>query len=236
MIITILENNRTELNDLKAKIIEWSKRTNTFVEIRNFGSGESYFADRLSDSEDSTVFFLDIQMEGLSGVDVAKQLRKENYKGFIIFTTAFKEYVFSGYDVHALNYLLKPVQETALIACFDEISAENTKQSYVFRTGHETFLIPYSDIISFSSNGSHSIDILTKDASYNQYSSLSNAINYLPKEFVRVHRGCIINLSHVRKVSGTTITLTNRITIQIGRNYLKDFTKAFVDYSSRFDK
>ncbi len=235
MKITILENDKNELDYLKSKIEGWSRKTGTVIEISEFESGEAYFSKRVSSSEESTVVFLDIQMGKMSGIDVAEQLRKENYKGFILFLTAFREYVFRGYDVHALNYLLKPVQEKVLEACLDEIASESSKQSYLFRVGHDTFLIPYADIISITSSG-HNVDILTTTKCHSQYTSLNNIITYLPKEFIRVHRGHIVNLSHIRKVSGQTITLSNRTTLQIGRNYYKEFIKSFSDYSSRFER
>lgn len=235
MKITILEDKKTELDRLKEKIEDWSNKNNISIELAEFDSGESYFAERTSNIEQATVMFLDIQMKKLTGFDVAEKLRKEGYNGYIIFLTAFREYVFRGYDVHALNYLLKPVQANALEACLNEIASECTKQSYIFRNGYDTIVIPYSEIISFTSNR-HSIDILTTTQCHSQYNSLNNIINYLPNEFVRIHRCHIVNMSHIRKVSGTTITLSNRTTVQIGRNYYQEFIKAFSYYSFRLER
>lgn len=59
----------------------------------------------------ASAFFLDIQMGQMNGIEVAKRLRESGYQGIIVFLTAFREYVFRGYEVRALNYLLKPVKE-----------------------------------------------------------------------------------------------------------------------------
>ena len=84
-------------------------------EITEYCSGEEFFSQNNTDTyKRFSVFFLDIQMKEMSGLDVAKKLRKEGYTGPIIFLTAFREYVFHGYEVHALNYLLKPVKEEPL--------------------------------------------------------------------------------------------------------------------------
>lgn len=60
------------------------------------------------------VYFLDISLKEENGVDIAKKLRAHNYKGHIIFLTGFQEYVFEGYSVRALDYLLKPIDPVKL--------------------------------------------------------------------------------------------------------------------------
>ena len=235
MLITIIGNNKNELDILKKNIISWSIKSDADVETKAYTSGEEYFSKNSSNHDKSTAFFLDAQMDGMSGIDVARRLRAEKFKGFIVFVSAFEEYAIKGYDVRALKYLLKPIDESLLTACLDGIISELKTNSYMFKARFETVIVPYSNIIAFSSNSSHSIDILTDSERYSQYSSLNKILSSLPKEFVRVHRGHIINMAHIRKITSSAITLSNKMTVQVGRNYLSDFEKAFSDYSLRFE-
>lgn len=94
--------------------------------------------------------------------------------------------------------------------------------------------IEYRDILSFSSS-LHTIVILTCHEHFTQHASLSNILSHLPKQFIRVHRSHIVNMAHIHKISGKTITLSNRKTVPIGRQYLNDVRKAFTEYATRLD-
>jgi DNA-binding LytR/AlgR family response regulator len=219
--ISILEDQPTEAEHLKSILNKWSLQTNYELSISEYCSGEDFFKKNdISSYQTVSVFFLDIQMKKMSGLDVAKKLRKEGYKGAIIFLTAFREYVFHGYEVHAMNYLLKPVKEKPLFLCLDEIAKDLSASSYLYRYKQDIISIPYKDILSFSSS-LHYIDILTVSEHFCQYATLNNVIEYLPQEFIRIHKSCIVNMAHIYKISGSTIVLSNHMTAQIGRSYTK---------------
>ena len=99
-------------------------------------------------------------MKEINGIEVAKRLRKEGCTRPILFLTAFREYVFYGYDVRAMHYLIKPVEKEALFLCLDEIAADLKGSFYLYRNKGEIIHIPYQEIITFSGNR-HYIDILT---------------------------------------------------------------------------
>ena len=230
--ITIIENESNELEQLTQALNTWSEEKSTLLSIATYTSGEEYFAANKLHSSD--IFFLDIQLDEMNGIDIAKQLRKNGYNGEIIFLTSFREYVFDGYLVHALNFLLKPLETSKLYSCLDEIKESLMMSCYFFRIKQETIQIEYRDILAFSST-LHSIDILTCNEHFNQYASLSTILNCLPKQFIRVHRSHIVNMTHIHKISGNTITLSNHTTVPIGRQYLNDVRKSFTEYATRLD-
>ena len=233
--ISILEDQPAEAEHLKSNLYQWSSQTNYELEISEYRSGEDFFKQNDRTAYHSfSVFFLDIQMHEMSGLDVAKKLRKEGYQGPIIFLTAFREYVFHGYEVHAMNYLLKPIKQEPLFLCLDEIAKNLSGSSYLYRNKQDIIRIPYRDILSFSSS-LHYVDILTVSEHFCQYATLNNIIEYLPQEFIRTHKSCIVNMAHIYKISGSTIVLSNHMTTQIGRSYLKSVAAAFTAYSTRFD-
>ena len=234
--ISILEEQPTEAEHLKAILHKWSFQTNCELEISEYSSGEDFFEENDKTTYQSfSVFFLDIQMKEMSGLDVAKKLRMEGYRGPIIFLTAFREYVFHGYEVRAMDYLLKPVKEETLFLCLNEIAKDLSGNSYLYRNKQDIICIPYKDILSFSSS-LHYIDILTVSDHFCQYATLNNIIEYLPQEFIRIHKSCIVNMAHIYKVSGSTIVLSNHMTTQIGRSYMKSVIASFTAYSTRFDR
>lgn len=233
MTITVLEDQKTAFYQLKSELENWSYQNNFEISITYYSSGEEFFSNP-TPLNSTTVFFLDIQMEHMNGIDVARRLRQDGYKGYIIFLTAFREYVFCGYEVRALNYLLKPVKPQPLFFCLNEIAKDMAGNSYLYRTKQEIIRIPYKDIICFSSS-LHYINILATSGDYTQYSTLNNIIEHLPNEFIRTHRSYIVNMAHIYKISGNTIVLSNKMSLQIGRSYMNDVINAFANYSTRFD-
>lgn len=234
--ITILEDSATDAETLKNHIKEYEHLHNCDITIDEYRSGEDFFMQNPDlQAIDTSAFFLDIQMGKITGLDVAKKLRLEGYKGIIIFLTAFKEYVFHGYNVRALNYLIKPVAVKSVFLCLDEIEKKQRSNAYIYSSKKEIVQIPYSEIISFSSR-LHYVDILTTSGKcYEQISSLANVLKNLPNEFVQTHRSYIVNMAHIYKITGGNIVLSNHMTTQISRSYYKDVIQAFTKYTSRFD-
>lgn len=233
--IVILEDKKSELAHLIQVLNDWSISRKFHIEILSYSSGEELFEKNKDNiTEDIAVFLLDIQMKKINGIDVAKVLRKNGYEGDIIFLTSFREYVFKGYEVHALNYLLKPVEAKSLYLCLDEIAKKLTGNAYVYRYKQEIITIPYKDIISFSSS-LHSVDILTTKGTFQQYSTLNAILGHLPGEFIRIHKSCIVNIAHINKITKNVISLSNHKNATIGRVYMTDVLEAFANYAMRFD-
>ncbi|MCB6951061.1 LytTR family transcriptional regulator DNA-binding domain-containing protein [Agathobacter rectalis] len=67
------------------------------------------------------------------------------------------------------------------------------------------------------------------------YFSSSRIIEHLPGEFIRTHRSYIVNMTHIYRITSSTIELSNHLTIQIARSYYKDVINAFAKYTRRFD-
>ncbi|MCR4830467.1 MAG: LytTR family DNA-binding domain-containing protein [Pseudobutyrivibrio sp.] len=236
MKITILEDSDSELKKLKKELISWSIEKNIDIYINTFNSGEDFFAKPENYSSTIDLFILDISMKKMSGIEVSKKLRSQDYQGEIIFLTAFKEFVFDGYEVHAFNYLLKPIDSTLLRRCLNEIAKKKYSTCHVYRdTKHEMISIPYTEIIICSVNR-HYVDITTKDNVYTQHIDLSELLKILPNEFIQVHRSYVVNMRHVFSVTHNKIYLSNSTVVDIGRTYASSFKKEFLKYSTRFNR
>lgn len=108
--IGIVEDENLCQQQLIRLIKDWEQNTGITTNLKTYFSSEDYFADTSAFCADTSAFchayFLDIQIDTHSGMDIAQDLRKRGYTGEIIFLTAYQDYVFAGYDVQALNYIL----------------------------------------------------------------------------------------------------------------------------------
>lgn len=175
------------------------------------------------------VSFLDIQLdEAMDGLSLAQYLRKNNYQGSIIFLTSYKEYVFQGYDVQALHYLLKPVRENDIKKCMNMVYQLTRENNYIFQSNNQTIKIPYHKILYFSS-ANHYIDIYTLEATYSYKAKLADTISHLPYDFAQCHRSILVNMNHVEKIVKNEVFLSNGDRLPISSTYLEHVRKTFLD-------
>lgn len=230
--ITIIEDQPEAKEQLLTALDIWQQKIRTHIEIEYFCSGENYFSTHTTD--ESELYILDIQLRGMDGIKIAKQLRSREYQGNILFLTAFREYVFDGYNVRALNYLLKPVSQEALERCLDDVYSQYHGNYFLLRNGTEFMQIPYRDILCFSVT-KHYVDITTTTQVYCTRFALRDILQILPQEFIQVHRAFIVNMRHIRKMVNSTIHLSNKTTVEIGRNFLEEVRQHYADFSMRLD-
>jgi two-component system LytT family response regulator len=156
--------------------------------------------------------FLDVQMPGLSGIDV---LRRLQHQPFVVFTTAHAQHAVTAFELGALDYLLKPFGEERLRATLDRIrSAVGEPRAASFdrlaealgrapmsrlfvRTGRSIVPVPVDDIAWFEAVGDY-IAAHAGSAQHLLHLSLNQLEERLdPLRFVRIHRAHIVNLDHV---------------------------------------
>ncbi len=108
MTIAIIEDETAHQNILASYIEAWSRTAKQTVSIRCYqDAGQFLFA---WEDEQPDVVFVDIQMPGMNGIELAKRLRTQDQELVIIFTTGLADYMEEGYEVEALHYLLKPIR------------------------------------------------------------------------------------------------------------------------------
>lgn len=190
-----------------------------------------------SDYDRYDIFCLDVEIRGgMSGIEVAKKIRGDNYRSEIIFTTSHKEEAYKAFEVNTLRYLLKPVQKEMLEGALDLAllkMKERESQVLVLSQGQKFIQIPHADILYFETID-RKIKVNTMKKSY----IVDNKINDLEKQlseryFFRVHKSYLVNLAYVKEHDQTTIIMQNGNAVYISRLKLKAFKERFVAYLRR---
>ncbi len=231
--ITILEDETVYAGQLQKLLAEWGQKNNIKISARHFSCGEDFMKKTYDEEE---LFFLDIDLVTTSGIEIAKKLREDGFRGHIIFLTAFSEYVFDGYHVQALDYLLKPIDAGKLDNCMKPVLKDMEGSFLIWQTQSEMIKVPYNKIMAFTSY-KHYVDIITQipasasDSStckcYRRKITLKTLEQQLPKEFIRCHRTIIININKVMKLTRTEATLSDDSVYPVSESYLKDVREAF---------
>lgn len=182
------------------------------------------------------ILFLDINMPLLDGISFLKTIKKPPQ---VIFTTAYKEYAITAFELAACDYLLKPFSLERFIVAVDKAieqvnlsktvpvinNTETTTADALFiKTDSKVFRIPFIDILYAEANGNYS-KVVTTANSYLPGISFSAFEKQLPApQFLRVHRSFIINQSHITRIEGNRVFIRNT-EIPIGSNYKEMFFK-----------
>ena len=223
--VTIIEDEESFAQDLTEKIKNWFQAHHQEAIVKWYSSSHPVFFTNSYLTTD--VYFLDISLKEENGVDIAKKLRTNNYKGHIIFLTGFQEYVFEGYSVRALDYLLKPIDPVKLDRDLKLITEEFSDQNYMVRTRSEMYKIPYKEILYISSNN-HSIEIVTEKEKFRQMISLREVLAHLPAYFLQCHRTIIVNMKAVISLTDNWIILSGKEELPVGKKYLEQIRSTFL--------
>lgn len=224
--IGIVEDEPLYLDQLMAHINHWQEETRCQTEIFSFSDCQSLLSSPVSSLD---IIFLDIQLPDGTGVFLARELRRAGYGGALVFLTAFKEYVFEGYQVHALNYLLKPVSYEAVADCLSTVSATQTEGTYICHFRDTLVKIPYHRILSFHSARHHVEIATTTGEHYLQYDTLNHILQQLPSQFRQCHRTIVVNMQQVQQICGKTLSLSDHSSLPVSTSYLEKIRSAFLE-------
>ena len=174
---------------------------------------------------------LDIEMENMNGIELAKRIRKDHNRAEIIFITSHFEFVWEGYEVDALHYLTKPLSAEKLTQVLskaaDKLSVE--QPSVVISCDGETLKLYESDIL-YAEAFLHYIVIHTKDNEYKIKEPISVFENKVSDDFYRIHRSYLVSLKYITRISRTSVTIGNS-TLPLSRGKYDDINRAFIEHN-----
>lgn len=235
--------NRTYLR----RLIE---KQETGCNITEFSSGKELlqFHNENMDSE-IDILFLDIAMEDMDGMTVAKRLRSQMERQqravwgslpLLIFVTGSQEYMQSAFAVNAFQYIVKPIHEPE----FNRIFAQALRE-YQYLTGrkrreskeitvknkNQVRKIPADDVYYVESSN-RKVILCLRDEKIEFYDKISELEQELQPDFFRIHKGYLINMKYVERYDRTEVRIQNGDSLLISKYKYHDFVNAYLQYIS----
>jgi len=184
------------------------------------------------------LMFVDINMPDLNGMDFVKSLTQ---KPKIIFTTAYSEYAMEGFQVDAVDYILKPISYAVFLKAANKAKTwfelnrkqtetiETTADCIFVKSEYKLIRIHLQEIKYIESSNEYIQIHLINDEPITTLIRLKTIEEQLPKDkFMRVHRSFIVNLDKVKVIERNRIVFDHNIFIPIGDQY-RDSFQAFID-------
>ncbi len=203
MNIAIIDDVPDEIKEVTALLKQYAALNQIEIEIDRFSCAESFlekYRPLLF-----TVIFMDIYMEGMTGIEAAERIRKTDRSVALIFLTTSEEHRADAFHYHAYDYLTKPVQKDSLFRTMDDllrIQTEIGEQKFLFSSNRREYSLPYSEItcIRTESNGSNYLEIM--DFSGNTYRTrmtFSSVSRQLMEDsrFILLQSCVLVNLEHI---------------------------------------
>ena len=172
------------------------------------------------------LLFLDVEMGKENGMDAAKKIRTVNRNLLIVFVTGYTDYVFDGYQVNALDYLVKPVSPEKLkevLLRAKELLTPPADRFFILKNADGAYRLPWNDILYFYSDRRY-IHLVTAVKTYTFYGKLNDIEKQVRKNFVRIHQRYLVNSDNVTFVGGDFVTVNNPACekLPVSRAYKKE--------------
>ncbi len=226
--VAICDDSDADRRYIMNMVRSWASAAGHEVQIDGFPSAES-FLFRYAEESDYDILLLDIEMGAMDGVTMAKELRKSNDTVQIIFITGYSDYISEGYEVAALHYLMKPVNEEKLCLVLDRAAEKLAKNERVlnFEVSGEMVRVPiyqirYADVLGNYVTVHALTDVTVK-------MTLGELEKQLDERFYRVGRSALVNLTQISRVTRAEIRLNDGTAIPLPRGAYEGVNRAIIN-------
>ena len=170
------------------------------------------------------LLFLDIEMPLVNGLTFLKALSQPP---ITIFTTAYKQYAFEGFELHAVDYLLKPFSFDRFEKAIEKTGLLKSKVSLpgntiLVKDKQGLINLKQEDILYVEGLKDY-IKIITAEKEHVIYHTLKSMLDKLdPRLFVQAHRSFLVNKQHINRIAQGMLVISNQTFIPIGKSYKQD--------------
>lgn len=234
--IAICDDEIKELEKLSAFLDLYKKVKRPDIKIHSFLSGFSLL-DAIEQGTTFDVVILDIIMPKENGVNIARELKKEQENTEIIFLTSTPEYAVESYEVNANNYILKPIRKEklflALTDCLDDIEKKQTS-GFIIHSGTNQYTRIFYSKLMYGEAMHKSVNLYLSDqtvvTSVMTFTNLLKLLSSCP-DFIQPHRSYVVNMHYIEHIMKRNLILTNGEHIPIPKNNYERISKLFFDFA-----
>lgn len=205
-------DDESEVRDALRFSLEHILRSDEGKVFYDFSSGEGIVKWMSKHQGEIDLLFLDVELKGMSGMEAAKLIRKNDSELLIVFVTGYADFVFDGYSVQAMDYIVKPVKEDKLAQVIKRAQniLENQKpQTFTVQNSDGIYKIFKKDILYFYSDR-RLVKLVTRGNEYAFYGKLDEVQKKVGSGFIRIHQRYLVQSGAVLKVEKSSVTVEGK--------------------------
>ena len=231
MTIAIVDDSSKDLSLLYEYICRYCSEHKIHVQVKEF-TNEGTFLRTLK-TEQYSLVFLDIFMQSLNGIQIAKEIKKLNPKCQIIFSTSSREHAVKAFRLHALDYLVKPYTYAQLedaLNRFEKVAAKFAHYIELKEGRYQTRIL-ITDIM-YVDYHNHYIQVHTTSSVIRSYMSFGEFSPLLAPygQFLWCYRNCMVNMDYVESWDDNDFILKNEERIPIFKSQRRGIIQAYSNY------
>ena len=227
--IAIVEDDKKERLRIKECLDYITAQEDVQLNISEFSNGLEFLGNYKPIYD---IVLMDIEMPGMNGMEAAHALRKIDKTVILIFVTNLAQYAVQGYEVEAMDFILKPINKYSFAMKLDRAISRTTKrldESIQIRTEGETFSVQIASV-KYVEVAAHYVVYHTTDGDYTEYNTLKEVEKKINKSFfVRCNRCYLVNLRYITSVKRDSV-FVGKDELVISRPQQKTFLAAFADF------
>ena len=239
MRVAVCDDEKAWVKAIEEHLIRFSEEQRIDIDTETFYSGEQLVGHYKSGGDPFDVLILDIELEGLSGIETAMSIRGQDESVNIFFMTSHRKYVYDCFKPMPVNFWVKPVGYETLRGDLAEVAErlKSGKSELVIKSGSGYIKIEYRSI-NFLTSSAKKIIFHTEDGNFETYGAMKTVIGKIgPHGFSSPHKSYCVNLDKVRSINGNDLIMKNGDVIPVSKSRKQRFKKDFLEYVSgeRYD-
>lgn len=230
MNIALIDDNPKDRNDLELILKEYDAIHHFDMNTDSFSDGRS-FLEQYHPFQ-YTIIFLDIYMDGLDGIETARQIRSQDDEVFLVFLTSSNDHRPEAFPLFASSYLSKPCSQEEVFRTLDHLFRLRTQieKRFSFSYNRKDYSLRYSDIVSLESDRNY---LQIKDSKGNVYRTrmtFSSAEAKMDGRFLTLIKGIIVNMDYIAQICDNCCQMQDGTFFPISIKKQKVLQKTLLNY------
>lgn len=236
--LAICDDQQCFIDDVKQYMKAYESEKKSQFTISEYHSGEELLEEIGGKGLVQDILFLDVDMPGKKGIDVAKEIRERYQNAVICFITSYENYAYQAYETYALGYLLKPVEYVKLrdmlnrcvtMVQYQKNAEEAKKHLIEVKTSNSTVFLDTDEILYVEKRKNQCVFHL-EDGELLSYMTLKQVSQLLDGEvFLKVHQGYIVNFRHIKEVKADSVCLGKNREVPVSRRNQETLRNLHID-------
>ncbi|ANU78237.2 LytR/AlgR family response regulator transcription factor [Blautia pseudococcoides] len=219
--IAIVDDDEEYLQEIQSIIKKFCYKKNILCNVNAFTCAQLLLYE-IDEQKNYDIYFLDIEMSEVNGLELAKKIRKQDRISYIIFITSYIKYSLNAFDYNAYQYIMKSQIKQKLWYTLESIwkrMEEDKREYYTIITQNRYGKILFKDIFYIFKQQKYVIfktrynDVTLRDTLKNVYANLDST------EFIYIDKGYIVNIFHIMRLEHNIIFLRNGEELKVSRTY-----------------
>ncbi len=230
MNIAIVDDSATDRRHLEQILQKYAAINQLEMNIEHFSGGEAFLNHY--QPYQYTIIFLDIFMNGITGIKTAEIIRETDEESVLVFLTTSEDHRPEAFSVFATTYISKPSSREAIFRALDHILHCRTEKEQYFSFSYDRreYSLSYADIEAIETDRNYIVITDKRGASYRTRMTFSSVQEQMDARFLVLMKGIMVNMDYISQIQDTVCILRDGKTLPVQVKKKKEIQQKWLNY------